>query len=348
MSLSRRGKFLVSAMVVTVAVGALGYFVVFPEDAPAIVRRGFSVIGLADEPEPPPPRCPLTGVEAPRGGVPDRPALAVKIENLPAARPQAGLQTADIVYEELVEGGITRFIVIYQCQDDRRVGPVRSARTLDPEVLSQYGVPILGYSGGAPHVRRALDRANLITLDESSGAQAMRRDPSKVAPHNLYADTRDLFRLGKSKDPAPDPVFTYAEEVPSPSRKVSTIHLPFSPTVADVYWNWSRRAGAWMRSHGDVRHLVEGGGQVSADNVVVQIVEVVVGPRGGITPHVELTGSGKAYVLRDGRMIVGRWVRPTLRDVTRFVAKDGEEIALTPGRTWVELFPSMFTVGISR
>jgi hypothetical protein len=348
MSLSRRGKVVASAVVVAVALGTLGYFVIFPQDAPAFVKRGFYVIGLADEPEPPPPPCPLTGVEAPRSGVPDRPALAVKIENLPAARPQAGLQTADIVYEEPVEGGITRFIVIYQCQDDRRVGPVRSARTLDPDVLSQFGVPILGYSGGAPHVVRALGRANLITLDETTGAQAMRRDPSKVAPHNLYADTRDLYQLGKSKDPAPDPVFTYAEEVPSRSRKVSTIHLPFSTTVADVYWNWSRRAGAWMRSHGDVRHLVEGGEQVSADNVVVQVVKVVVGPRGGITPHVELTGSGKAYVFRNGRMIVGRWVRPTLRDVTRFVSKGGEEITLQPGRTWVELFPSMFTLGTSR
>ena len=347
MSLSRRGKVLASATVAAVALGALGYFAIFPQDAPAFVKRGFYVIGLADEPEPP-PECPLTGVVAPRGVVPDRPALAVKIENLPDARPQAGLQTADIVYEEPVEGGITRFIVVYQCRDDRRVGPVRSARTLDPDVLSQFGVPILGYSGGAPHVVRALDRADLITLDETSGAKAMRRDPSKVAPHNLYADTADLYQLGRSKDPAPDPVFSYADEVASPSRKVSTIHLPFSPTVADVYWTWSRRADAWLRSHGNIRHLVEGGEQVSADNVVVQVTKVVVGPRGGITPHVELTGSGKAYVFRNGQMIVGRWERPTPRDVTRFVTKRGDEIPLAPGRTWVELFPSSLPMATSR
>ena len=350
MSLTRRGKVFVAAVTMLLVVGgALAYFVVFPQNAPAIVKRTLSSVGLVEEPPPPPPPCPLTGEQAP-GGVPERPVLAVKIENYPDARPQAGLQAADIVYEEPVEGGITRFIVLYHCHDDPRVGPVRSARTLDPDVLSQFGIPILAYSGGAPHVVRAIDKADLIPLDETTGAAAMRRDPSREAPHNLYADTRDLYELGASDAPAPapTPVFAYSETLPSPSRKVSTVHLPYSTTVADVYWNWSRRAGAWVRSHGQERHLVEGGEQVSADNVVVQVVEVVVGPRGGITPHVELTGSGKAYVFRNGRMVVGRWERPTLGDVTRFLTKAGREIALAPGRTWVELLPSTVAVGTSR
>jgi hypothetical protein len=135
-------------------------------------------------------------------------------------------------------------------------------------------------------------------------------------------------------------VFAYSEEVNGRSRRVGGVHLPFSPTYADVYWAWDRRVGMWVRSHRDVPHTVEGGQQVSATNVVVQVVQMVIGPRGGITPHLTLTGSGKAYVLRDGRMIVGRWERPTRNDVTRFLGKDGQEIALAPGRTWVELLPS--------
>ena len=340
MAITRRAKFSIAALtLLIVAAGALGYFAAFPEKAPAIVQRTLSTVGLVEAPLPPPPSCPLTGLPAPHGRVPERPALAVKIENYPDARPQAGLQSADIVYEEPVEGGITRFITIYQCHDVGRVGPVRSDRTADPDVLAQFGVPVLAYSGGAPNVDRALEDADLVALDETTGAKAFERDASRAAPHNLYAGTELLYRVAGSQEPAPAPVFTYADEVQGRSRKATSVHLPFSSTYADVWWTWNRKVGAWLRAHGQEPHLAEEGGPVSAANVLVQVVDVVVGPRGGITPHLELTGSGKAYLFRDGRMIVGRWERPKLGDVTRFLTKTGQGFALAPGRTWVELFP---------
>jgi hypothetical protein len=350
MSLTRRGKATLATFtsLLLVGGGTLGYFALFPEKAPAIVRSTLTTVGLVEEPPPPPPACPLTGQPAPHGVVPDRPVLAVKVENYPDARPQAGLQSADVIYEEPVEGGITRFIVLSQCSDDARVGPVRSARTADPEVLAQFGVPILAYSGGAPNVRNAIDRADLLAIDETRGGSAFMRDASREAPHNLYADTRALYKVAHSTEGPPTPVFTYADELTLASRKVSSVHLPFSATYADVWWTWDRKNGQWLRAHGDLPHLVESGEQVSADNVVVQVVDEVIGPRGGITPHLTLTGSGKAYVFRDGRMIAGRWERASLHDVTRFVAKDGTEIPLAPGRTWVELLPSTVEVGTSR
>jgi hypothetical protein len=348
-SLTPRGKISIAAVtLVVVAAGALGYFVAFPEKAPAIVQQTLSSVGLVEPPPPPPPDCPLTGEPAPHGSVPDRPALAVKIENYPDARPQAGLLSADIVYEEPVEGGITRFIAVYQCVLDDRVGPVRSVRTVDPEVLAQFGVPVLVYSGGAPTVIRRVEGSDLLTLDETSGGEAFERDVSRVAPHNLYASTRALYRVAASEEPAPEPVFAYADELEGRSRAVSSVHLPFSPTYADVWWTWSRRAQAWLRAHGDEAHMAEEGEQVSTTNLVVQVVDVTMPPGGGLTPRLELTGSGKAYVFRDGRMIVGRWERPKLGDVTRFVTKDGEEIALAPGRTWVELFPSSHVLETTR
>jgi hypothetical protein len=348
MSITPRGKIWVVAVTLLVVGGAaLGYFVAFPENAPAIVQRTLSSVGLAEEPSPPPPACPLTGELAPGGEVPDRPALAVKIENYPDSRPQAGLRSADIVYEEPVEGGITRFIAIYHCGDASRVGPVRSARNADPDVLAQFGVPVLAFSGGSPNVMRVIQDAELVPLDETSGAAAFERDASRPAPHNLYAGTKALYRVARSHEPAPDPVFTFAEEIEGPSRRVATVHLPFSDTYADVWWTWSPKAGAWLRSHGDVPHLTEEG-PVSATNVVVQVVDVSFGPNGGITPRPDLTGSGKAYVFRDGRMILGRWERPKLDDVTRLFTKDGEEIALAPGQTWVELFPSSLPVRTER
>jgi len=333
-----------AATVVVLALAAVGYFAIFPSRAPAFVQDAMSRVGLA---EPPPPSCPLTGQPAPHGEVPARPALAIKVENLPDARPQAGLDRADVVYEEPVEGGITRFIVVYQCHDAARVGPVRSGRTTDPKVLVQFGRPVMGYAGGQAPVVRAIDQAGLIDENYNIAISAYTRDDTRPAPHNLYTSTRSLWKAAKATEGAPHPVFSYDPEVAGPSRKARTVHLPFS-SYSDVYWTWSRREGAWLRSHGTVPHVLEDGTQVRAANVVVMQVQVRTGPivdaAGNHSPEVELTGSGKAYVFRDGRMIVGRWERARLKDVTTFVTKAGTEIALAPGVTWVELLPS--TIGV--
>jgi len=333
-----------AATVVVLALAAVGYFAIFPSRAPAFVQDAMSRVGLA---EPPPPSCPLTGQPAPHGEVPARPALAIKVENLPDARPQAGLDRADVVYEEPVEGGITRFIVVYQCHDAARVGPVRSGRTTDPKVLVQFGRPVMGYAGGQAPVVRAIDRAGLIDENYNIAISAYTRDDTRPAPHNLYTSTRSLWKAAKATEGAPHPVFSYDPEVAGPSRKARTVHLPFS-SYSDVYWTWSRRERAWLRSHGTVPHVLEDGTQVRAANVVVMQVQVRTGPivdaAGNHSPEVELTGSGKAYVFRDGRMIVGRWERANLKDVTTFVTKAGTEIALAPGVTWVELLPS--TIGV--
>jgi hypothetical protein len=350
LSLTRRGKVAAGASTVAVlALAAVGYFVIFPNRAPAFVQDAMSRVGLAEPP--PPPQCPLTGEPAPHGQVPDRPALAIKVENLPDARPQAGLDRADVVYEEPVEGGITRFIVVYQCHSAGRVGPVRSGRTTDPKVLVQFGHPVMGYAGGQAPVVRAIDRAGVIDMNYDIAVSAYSRDDSRAAPHNLYTSARQLWKAAKSRDGAPAPVFSYDPEVAGPSRKARTVHLAFS-SYSDVFWAWSRTQSAWLRSHGTVPHVLEDGTQVRAANVVVMQVEVSSGPivdaAGNHSPEVELTGSGRAYVFRDGRMVIGRWERETLKDVTTFATKAGGQIALAPGVTWVELLPSTISVETDR
>jgi hypothetical protein len=344
--LTRRGKVVAGAAAVLAAAVGAGAFA-GTGSAPAIIREAFrSVAG-----QEPPPTCPLTGEEAPGGAVPHRPALAIKVENLPEARPQAGMDRADVIYEEPVEGGITRFIVVFQCHDAPRVGPVRSARTTDDDVLVQLGRPILGYAGGAPSVRRDLEDSPIVALSETDAPRAYERDPARSAPHDLYTGTKRLYAAARSKDGPPSPLFTYAEELPGRSRRAQEVHLPFS-SYADVRWTWSRREGAWLRSHGEEPHVLEGGVRVSATNVVVQVVRVVPGdvidPAGNPSPEVDVIGRGRAYVFRDGRMIVGRWVRTDEGDLTRFLTKDGEEIPLAPGTTWVELVPSTVEVEATR
>lgn len=349
MSITRRGKVAVGAVTVLV-LGTLGYFTLFPEKAPAVIRTAMDRVGLTHASSPAPPAtCPLTGANAPEGAIPPRPALAIKVENHPLARPQAGLNDADIVYEEPVEGGLTRFIAVFQCAASDRVGPVRSGRTTDPNVLRQFGAAIFGYAGGVPIVKREVPQAGLTDVNYIVAASAYTRDDARAAPHNLYTSTVDLRKAAASHAGAPSPVFSYALDLEQRSRKARVVHLPFSG-YSDVYWRWSRRDSAWLRWHGTVPHTVEGDEQVSATNVVVQVVGVsassIIDAAGNASPEVDLIGSGKAYVFRDGRVIVGRWERRTLDDVTRFVTRDGTVIALAPGRTWVELLPRDVAVEI--
>lgn len=349
-TLTGRGKLVAAVTTVTLAgVGAFGYFALFPGRAPAFVRSAMASVGIADPPppSPPPPVCPLTGVEAPRGNVPNRPALAIKVENAPEARPQAALNEADVVVEEPVEGGYTRFIAIFHCDRSDRVGPVRSGRTTDPNYLRQYGEAVFGYAGGVAAVKAMVPRAGLVDANYIIAADSYTRDSSRSSPHNLYTTTHALWKAGRASTDVPRPVFKYSDTWGGESRKAPGVHLGFS-SVSDVYWTWSRRQGQWLRSHGEVAHMLEGGSQVSATNVVIQVVQVtnstILDAAGNPSPDVELTGSGKAYILRDGRLIRGRWERDTLDDLTRFLTKDGTEIALAPGRTWVELLPSTIEV----
>jgi hypothetical protein len=298
-----------------------------------------------------PARC-LDGTVPPGGHVPNRPALAIKVENLPEARPQAGLDKADIVYEEQVEGGITRFIVVFDCENSKRLGPVRSARLTDPPILLQFGKDTLfGFAGAAGRVRKAVDASGVhdLSYDRPRSAGAYVRDPNRPEPHNLYTSTKALYRAAHLKDHGPRQVFQYGP-ISSPAKPVSTIHLDFSAS-ADVFWHWSAQRKAWLRFHGTVPHLLEGGVQVSATNVVVMHVVMkdtgLVDAAGNPSPEADTVGKGKAFVFRDGEMIKGRWSRKSRDHVIQLVDRHGKPIDLQPGRTWVELLPTTVPVQVS-
>lgn len=353
-SLTRRGKLIAAgATVVVAASGSLGYFALFPQQAPAFVRHTLASVGMDIRPdvEPPPPACPLSGELGPHGEVPERPPLAIKVENAPEARPQAALNAADVVVEEPVEGGYTRFIAIFHCRDAGRVGPVRSGRTTDPDYLRQLGPAVFGYAGGVARVKREVPAVGLVDVNYLIAADAYTRDPSRSAPHNLYTSTRDLWEAASASAWTPVPLFAYTPSWDGPARQVGGVHLPFSG-VSDVVWTWDRERRVWLRSHGDERHVLEDGEQVFARSVVIQVVRVtdsdIVDAAGNPSPDVELTGSGRAFVLRGGKAIVGRWERPTLDDVTRLVTRAGEPITLAPGRAWVELVPSWVAIDLLR
>ena len=349
MALTHRGKALVGVLVVAlVGVGTWA----------ALTGHAGPAQGLANKitgrsPDPPPPTCPLTGRTLPGDrAAPDRPVLAVKVENTTEAYPLAGLDKADIVYEEVVEGGITRFIALFNCSDAERVGPVRSARTTDPKILKQFSThPLLAFSGAAPQVLHALDLAKITQLFEGDPADAFTRDSARAAPHNLFAATKPLWAAGKTKrkhEPPPKPAFTYSTDVPAGHRR-SSVTVEFS-TAAIADWRWQQ--GHWVRFLNGSPMTLEDGNAITADNIVIQQVQVapssILDVTGYPSPEVTLTGTGKAWVMRDGEVIAGTWSRPSEGAVTRFTTKSGKDIALKPGTTFVELAPrGMFDATIT-
>lgn len=349
----RRGR--IAATVLTLAVlGGIAFVVLFLGGQTGLgPARGATPPGVgdqADPPDPPPSTCPLSGLEAEGGAVPDRPALAVKVENLPAARPQTGMSWADIVYEEPVEALITRFIAVYQCQDASRIEPVRSARLTDVSVLTQFGRPVFAYAGAVPKVDDAVESAGFVAVTEENHLSAFDRDPDREPPHDLTTSTQALYEAAGDPTGYPDPVFSFARKGRPKGVPVSELHLPFSQ-FSDVYWRWNAAEERFHRWHGSEQHTYADGTPVDATNIVVQVVRIEYGEikdvNGALSPEVVSVGSGKAYVLRGGRIVEGTWTRKSLSDVTRFVDAGGKEIKLLRGQTWVELFPSTLPVEYS-
>jgi hypothetical protein len=285
--------------------------------------------------------CPLTGLPAPGGRVPQRRALAIKVENTPEARPQAGLDHADIIYEEPVEGGITRFIVIFQCHQANRVEPVRSGRLVDPLILVQYRHPLMGYAGAIGPVIFNIDHSGIIDVNYDIAVNAYWRDPNRVAPHNLVTSTSALWAFGR-RGPPPFPVFQYTLGVPPGSKPAPTIHIPFSGW-SNVTWRY--HDGYYLRYYnGTEPALLMDGAQISARNIVVMMVRLTPSPyvediTGTHEWDVHVIGRGPAAVYRNGRVIRGIWVRRSLHSLTEFVDLHNHVIKLRPGVTWVELVP---------
>lgn len=275
---------------------------------------------------------PLTGLP---GSVPNRPALVVKIDNGGPARPQTGLNSADIVIEEEVEGGVTRFAAVFHSTSSI-VGPVRSARTTDIGIINGFGAPVLLYSG-ANDVTDTLIRAQPTVQNRSAATSSgYWRNSSRRAPSNLYSDTAPHWATASGGPPPAQ--FAYRSP-DSPVGGVDDTSFTVAYRASHAGWNWV--GTHWVRTQGGAAHMTAGAGQVSATNVVVieaqEVATGMVDSSGATVPEFVFVGEGKATVFTGGKRIEGIWNRPTLASVATLATADGSVIELAPGRTWIEL-----------
>jgi hypothetical protein len=280
----------------------------------------------------PPPVSPFTGLAAPAG----RPVLGVKIDNVRPARPPTGLTAADVVYVEPVEGGLSRLLAVFSSRLPDSVGPVRSARESDLELLRQFGHPALAFSGANRKVLRLIRAAPVTEVSPDTAGGAYRRSRSRSAPHNLFADPAELLERARGVTAARDIGFRFgalpAGGVPTTSQ---TVRYP----AATTSFRW--RGGRWLVSMDGRPATTSEGPQLAAATVVIQYVSVSASrfrdSAGNVTPYAHTVGSGTAVVLRDGVAIRGRWSRSRPDGGTTFTTDAGAPLTFAPGQVWVVL-----------
>ncbi len=318
----------IAVLVVAIAVLLVVHFNKSPVATPTTVPTTTTTV-------PTYPTAPLSGLADPTGISLKRSALTVKIENTPEALPQWGIDQADVVYEEIVNGGITRLAAVFNSHAPVKVGPVRSVRPTDTQVVWPLG-GIFAYSGGAPYAVASISTAPVKLIDESSAGTAMFRDPTRYAPHNLFAIAPKLFAFGGTPVPPPE-LFTYLTSAQHFSgRPMASFTVPF-PSIYAATWTWDTKSHSWDRTLFGKADITGTGIRESPKNVVVMYVNYVNGI-GTEASYANLQGTGTAAFFSDGRETVGIWSRgPSKGDVIIYKTAKGSPVTLTPGQTWVEL-----------
>ena len=304
------------------------------EEAP--VGQGAPATAPAPVPESPPPPAvsPFTGLPTDLNG----PVLSVKIDNAPPARPQSGLALADLVYVEPVEGGTSRLLAVFQSRFPPVVGPVRSVRQSDLELLASFGRPALGFSGEAAALRPLIAAAPVLDVSVSARPGAYHRDGNRPSPHNLYADAQQLREGGA---PPRDIGFRFGPTppggVPAPSTEVRY-------RATQIVLEWVPVEHRWVVIMDGAPFTTAAGERPGAATVVLQRVAVhdtnIRDASGAPSPFAATVGQGDAVVLRDGLSFAGHWSRPAPDQGTTFALPGGAPLPFAPGPVWVVLVPA--------
>ena len=291
---------------------------------------------------PPPPRPhkkgplldPFTGQRVKKLG----PVLAVKIDNIVYARPQTGLQSADIVYVIPVEGGLTRFMAVFSSRFPSVIGPVRSARQSDLDLLRQFGKPAFAWSGATPHLVPFIERAPLVDL-YANLVGGYYRSPNRMAPYNLYATTRTLLAEAPHASKARDIGFRFGS-LPAGGKPASKYSVKYP--AASYTFRWSGKDRRWLTWIDGAPAGATEGGQLGGRTVIIQYTRIATSrfeEYGGRPPYAQSAGHGKAVILRNGRAYVVRWSRPNREAGTTYTLPNGKRMLFDPGQVWVVLAP---------
>ncbi len=288
--------------------------------------------------------APLTGIKFEKGTNPNLalPSVACKVDNLDVARPQINLNRTDIVFDEMVEGGLTRFVAVFHSDKPDAVGPVRSIRPMDPDIISMFG-GIVCYSGGQLKFVKMMKATNVFNANETEeqGKGTFTRAKDREAPHNVIVNVGKLAAAHPDLA-APQAIFTFAADAAtstagSTGTAVKSFKVYYPSALAE--WVWSASTGTWLRNQDGKLDIDKADGStLSTTNVVV--MKVKVDHQYGHVPKDLVIGTGTATVFTGGKMVTANWSKSSQKAPIVLTDAAGKTITLAPGRTWVELQPT--------
>ena len=318
-----------------------------------VVSNWPDAAGERTEPKPAEPLLwPLTGLEAPSAEAIASRVVSIKVENSREARPQAALQSADVVYETVTEGGITRFNALFHSQAPTTVGPVRSARLSDTDIVPQYKA-LFCFSGASASVNAKVRGSGIDNLSEDVGiTKPFTRSSKRPRPHNLYTSVPELRAEAERRGMATTAQITgLAFEKKSSSATgtpVATIDIPFS-SYNQVTWTYDAATSTYLRANNGKPFIDEASGeQVAVKNVIVLWAKYTAASRdkaGSTTYDITLVGNGRATVFRDGQAFSGTWEAGADAPPV-FKAEDGTQIKLQPGNTWFQVVDTSVNIAM--
>lgn len=285
---------------------------------------------------------PLTGLQVEKANLARKP-LAIMVENSPQARPQSGLDKADLIYEALAEGGITRFMAIFAGGDTGEIGPVRSARPYFIDRSEEYDA-VYVHAGGSPEALAQIKTQHIADLNQFGNNFPFWRSKNRKAPHNLYGSTLKIRQVAAKKWP------DYSKELPGfsflePGSRnpegvpANSLTIHFGPSASKVKWTYNGTDHKYYRFNGGSAHKdAVTGQQLAAANIIVQYTSSKVIDGEG-RRRVDMVGRGSGALFTGGQRYEIKWIKDGRHDFTRFSLAGGGEIRLTPGQTWVEVVP---------
>jgi len=332
--LSKKKQALVIATIVLVlaAIGGGAYaFVASSHKHPVAAKKPVKIAPTPVKPV----TSPLTGVVVTKAQS-LLPVTAVMIENSPDARPQSGLKDAGVVYEAIAEGGITRFMALYQEAEPANIGPVRSSR---PYYL-RWALPFqAGYAhvGGSPDALADIKALGIRDLDQFYNSAAYHRISSREAPHNVYTSISALLSLEQSKGYGSSTFDKFARKTAAPAKTPTTtsIDLAISSSFYNVHYDYDAAANAYKRSEGGAAHMDADSNTQLEPKVVVALVLPYSIMTDGYHSMYNTVGTGKMYVFQDGGVTTGNWAKASDSAQYVFTNDAGKTLALDPGQTWI-------------
>lgn len=321
---------LVAVLVIIAAVG--GWFLWRHFNKPA---QQAAVVQKEDTPPPTTEKSNLTGAEVPIGSN-DLTVVGVMVENSPDARPQSGLNNAGVVYEAIAEGGITRFLALFQENQPEYVGPVRSARPYFLDWVLPFNA---GYAhvGGSPEALALIKSLNVKDLDQFHNTGPYQRVNGRYAPHNVYTNVPALEKLIVEKGYQGSAYTSFVRKASTPVAPAvaKSVNFNISSALYNVHYDYDAASNSYLRSMGGTPHMDERSKTQLAPKVVIALVMPFSIAADRVHSVYGTTGSGTMYVFQDGNITQGTWSKPNAQTQFTFTGADGKPLGLVPGQTWI-------------